>query len=279
MKKDDKKTLIVVLIVCIICGLIIFFTSRKSNTDKLVYVNDYSTFFSITREVNNYISYMVTNNDNVKTLLDDRYLESNTIIDSKNYSVLSELSTNDIEYVKIGNNYLYLVKGKIIENDFDSTNIIDDNYMILVLNDISNNTYSLYPVNNDNYKKVINSIKKINIDSNPNNKMIESENITDVQICKLYFSDYVSKLFNNTEDAYEMLNDSMKKRFDTYEEFNKYISDNVNKITSSSKLCNMDEYKDNRVYTVIDNNDNSYSFSENGVMNYKVNFYFKSNEE
>lgn len=279
MKKDDKKTLIVVLIVCIICGLIIFFTSRKSNTDKLVYVNDYSTFFSITREVNNYISYMVTNNDNVKTLLDDRYLESNTIIDSKNYSVLSEVSTNNIEYVKIGKNYLYLVKGKIIENDLDSTNIIDDNYMILLLNDISNNTYSLYPVNEGNYKKVINSIKKINIDSNSNNKMIESENITDVQICKLYFSDYVSKLFNNTKDAYEMLNDSMKKRFNTYEEFNKYIDDNISKITSSSKLCNMDEYKDNRVYTVIDNNDNSYSFSENGVMNYKVNFYFKSNEE
>ncbi len=279
MKKDDKKTLIVVLVVCIICGLIIFFTSRKSNTDKLVYVNDYSTFFSITREVNNYISYMVTNNDNVKSLLDDRYLDSNTIIDSKNYSVLSEVSTNNIEYVKIGKNYLYLVNGKIIENDFDSTNIIDDNFKIVVLNDVSNNTYSLYPVNSDNYKKVINSIKKINIDSNPNNKMIESENITDVQICKLYFSDYVSKLFNNTKDAYEMLNDSMKKRFNTYEEFNKYVDDNISKITSSSKLCNMDEYKDNRVYTVIDNNDNSYSFSENGVMNYKVNFYFKSNEE
>ena len=158
MKKDDKRTLIVVLIVCIICGIIIFLASRKSNFDKLSYVEDYSTYFSITREVNNYISYMAINDSSVNSLLDNNYIDDN-ISDNK-YSVLSELSANGIEYAKIGSNYLYFVKGKIIENDFDTVNVIDDNFMVLVLNDLSSNSYSIYPVNGDNYKKIINGIRR-----------------------------------------------------------------------------------------------------------------------
>lgn len=281
MKKDDRKTLIVVIAVCLICVLIIFLTSRKSNTDKLVLVNDYSSFFSVVREVNDYIGYFADkDNISVNYLLDDKFLvDNNNFVIDNNYSVLTEVNVSSMEFVKIGDNYLYFVKGKIVENDFDNSTIIDDDYMVVVLNDISNNSYSIYPVNEDNYKKVINGIRKINIDSNSVNKMIKSDNFTDVQICKLYFSSYVSKLYNNTKEAYNLLSDNMMKRFNNYEEFGKYINENLSKITSSSKLCNMNEYKDSRVYTVIDNNDNSYSFSENGVMNYKVNFYFKSDEE
>ena len=67
MKKDDKRTLIVVLVVCIICGIIIFITSRKSNVEKLSYLDDYSTYFSVTREVNNYINYLAMNDSNKQT--------------------------------------------------------------------------------------------------------------------------------------------------------------------------------------------------------------------
>lgn len=278
MKRDDKRTLIVILIVCVICCIVIFVAGRKSNVEKLSYVDDYSTFFSITREVNDYIDYMNDYNK-LNDILDSKYLEKNSIRGNNIYSPLSEISTNGIEYVKIGNNFLYFVKGKIIENDLDSINIVNDNFLVLVLNDLSSSSYSIYPVDDDNYKKVINSIKKINVDSNSNNKIVVSDSLSDVEVCKLYFSDFISMILNNTGDAYDFLNEEMRKRFDDKNSFVKYINENMNKVTSLSKLCKKEEYKDTRVYNVIDNNDNSYTFSENGVMNYKVNFYFKNNDD
>lgn len=281
MKKDDKRTLIVVLVVCIICGIIIFFASRKSNIDRMAPVKDYSTFFSITSETEKYISYIAMDDyDNIKSLLDSSFIDSNNNgMEFGNYSPLSSLSTDSIDYIGIKDNYLYLVKGKIVENGFDSSNVIEDNFMVIVLNDTSSKSFSIYPVNNDNYEKVINSIKKINIDRNSINEIISTGDFTDVQICKLYFSDYVSKLINNMKDAYEFLGDDMKEKFKSYEEFNAYIKNNIKKISTSSKLCKMEEYDDSRVYSVIDSNDNSYTFTEKGVMNYKVYFNFKLDKE
>lgn len=273
MKRDDMRTLFVVLVVCIICGIIIFFVSRKSNVEKLSYLDDYSTFFSVTSEVNRYIGYIAMNDSNkISSLLDNKY--NNSYIDSNSYSLFTSLNSSGIEYVNIGKNYLYLVKGKIIENGFDNVDIIDNNYMILVLHDVSSNCFSIYPVNSDNYKRVVNGIRKISINNNEYNSIISTEEFDDVQVCKLYFSDYYDKLFNDRNEAYNLLSDDMKKKFSDYDEFNTYIKDNVSKISSSSKLCKMTEFKDGRSYSVIDSNDNNYVFTENGVMNYKVDFYF-----
>ena len=273
MKKDDRRTLIVVLVVCIICGGIIYFSSRKSNYERLLLVKDYTTFFSVTREVNNYInSISRSDKSDIINLLDSRYVDNNSIdilLDTVNYSPLTELSANNIKYVMFNKNYLYLVKGKIVENDFDYSKVIDEN-------DVMNNSYSIYPVDNDNYKKIVNSIKKINIDSNSSNKMIVSNSLSDVDVCKLYFSDYISKIFNNPEEAYKLLSSDTKKRFTSYDEFSNYIDNNIEKFTSISKLCRADKLDDNRIYRVIDENNNSYTFNETGVMNYQVNFTLNS---
>ena len=267
MKKDDKKTLIVILVVCVICGAIIFLASRKNNFEKLAIVNDYSTFFSVTQEVNNYINYIAMGNmTTINDLLNSKFIKNNTdnLILYDNYSPLTSLKVNRIDYVKIGKNYLYFVVGVIVDNGFESVKIIDDNFKVLVLHDLLSNSYSIYPVNNDNYKNTINSIKNINVVNNNENEIITIKSVKDIDICKLYFSNFVSKLLNNTEDAYNLLGDTSKKKYPTYEYFKKYINDN--------------EYKDSRVYSVIDSNDNSYTFTENGVMNYRVNFYFNNRE-
>ncbi len=278
MKKDDKKTLIVILIICIICCFIVFILTRKSNTDKLSFVDDYSTFFSVTGEVDNYINYIAKNDkNNIIKLLDKEYINSNNIeeLEFDNYTSFTSFEPKKIDYVKIGKNYLYLVNGIIIDIDYYTTTIIDDNFMVLVLNDVLNNSYSVYPVDSKNYEETIDSIKKINIDNNDVNVMIKSKQLSDTEVCKLYFSDYVSKLLNNTRAAYDILDGEMKKKFASYDDFDKQIKDNLDKFTSLSKLCKKDEYKNGRIYSVIDNNENSYFFTENGVMNYTVSFYFK----
>jgi len=49
---------------------------------------------------------------------------------------------------------------------------------MIVLKDLENLTISLYPINNTNYKKVIDHIKKINIESNDYNKINNSSIVT-----------------------------------------------------------------------------------------------------
>ena len=46
MKKDDIKTLIVIVIVCAICLILVLIFSREKNTDKLEAVKEYNTYFS-----------------------------------------------------------------------------------------------------------------------------------------------------------------------------------------------------------------------------------------
>ena len=52
--------------------------------------------------------------------------------------------------------------------------------------DFDNSTYAVYPLSDkDDYKKIIDSIKKINIDSN--NRTVKSDLITKEKICVLYY--------------------------------------------------------------------------------------------
>ena len=57
MKKDDIKTLIVVIIVCAVCLALVFILRRKKNIDTLKPVEEYNTYFSVTNYMNSYISY------------------------------------------------------------------------------------------------------------------------------------------------------------------------------------------------------------------------------
>lgn len=144
--------------------------------------------------------------------------------------------------------------------------------------DFDNSTYAVYPLSDkDDYKKIIDSIKKINIDSNSNNRTIKSDLITKEKICVLYLSDYVNKLNYDIEEAYKLLDDTTKKNY-SLEKFKSYINNNFDKITTDADKCLFETVGDKRIYTVIDKNGNRYVFRENGIMNYKVNFYLNDEE-
>jgi len=161
---------------------------------------------------------------------------------------------------------------------FDTTNVIDNDFRIIVIVDFDNSTYAVYPLSDkDDYKKIIDSIKKINIDSNSNNRTVKSDLITKEKICVLYLSDYVNKLNYDIEEAYKLLDDTTKKNY-SLEKFKSYINNNFDKITTDADKCLFETVGDKRIYTVIDKNGNRYVFRENSIMNYKVNFYLNDEE-
>ena len=221
MKKDDIRTFVVIIIICTLITGLVLFLNRKSNSDKLEVVDEYNNFFTITNYVNNYLEYSSTYNaSKLYDVLYSDYIDSkgitiNNLFDYlKEYSIDTSVEVNKIEYVSVKNNYIYYIQGKLNEMTFDTTNVIDNDFRIIVIVDFDNSTYAVYPLSDkDDYKKIIDSIKKINIDSNSNNRTIKSDLITKEKICVLYLSDYVNKLNYDIEEAYKLLDDITKKNY------------------------------------------------------------------
>lgn len=284
MKKDDIRTFITIAIICAIIVGIVLIINRKSNSEKLEEVNEYNTFFTITSYINTYIS----SSSNASKLYDLTYIDyinKNNITENtinkflENYTINSSIKVTDMKYVKIKNNYVYYVKGKIYQNTYDGSEVINNNYQTLVLVDFDTLSYAIYPIDTD-YKKVLDKIKKVNIENNKNNDIKKTELITKEQICVIYLSDFVSNINENIGLSYNNLSKIMKERFPIFKDYEDYINNNIEKITSEADKCLLENVGKNRVYTVIDKNGNKYTFTEKNIMNYEVNFYLKdSNNE
>lgn len=286
MKKDDIKTLIVVILVCVIPLAIVLILNIKSNSDKLAAVSEYNDYFSIVSSVNKYVNYASSNNkEAIYSLLDEDYISNNEItIDNVldkiiTYPINTSVKASTITSVNVMNNYIYYLKGSIIQNNYDSTKEIDDGFQIIILKDLNNLTVSFYPIDNKtDYTKIINKIKKISINSNDYNKVNNPSIVTKEEICSLYLSDYIEKVRNDITSSYSLLSDSMKKQaeFDTIDSYKQYMNSNIKQISTSADKCLMEKIKNNRVYSVIDKNGNKFVFNEESIMNYKVDIYLKS---
>lgn len=281
--KDDIRTLIVVLSVCIICTALILILNIKSNSDKLTHVNEYNSFFSTSSYINKYINY--TSNENkeaILSLLDNNYIVNNNINEDNlfekvdKYPIGTSISVNNMEYVKVKGNYIYYVDGTIFQSAFDGRNEIGKLKCIIQI-DFNNLSVSIYPIKEENYKKIIDKIKKINIQSNTYNKISNPNNVTKEQICALYLSDYIDIIDTNIDKSYELLSDDIKKdtNFKTLQSYKTYINNIRSKISSEADKCLLEEIKDKRVYSVIDTRGNKFVFNEEYIMNYKVDLYLK----
>ena len=281
ISRDDIKTFSVILVVCIICVIIAFILNIKSNMDKLKPVDEYNVFFSNVNYINDYIGY-IGNKDNVGVynLLDKKYIEKNNITYDnvfdkiKYYSSDSLLKATNMSYFQIGKNFVYYIEGKIYRNTYDEQILIDDNFSIIVMTDYNNLSFSLYPID-DNYKDIINNIKKFNIINNGYNNINKSDLITKEQVCAIYMSDFYNNIFNNIDSAYNYLSDDMKKMYVDVNSYKNYIINNYDMFSSTADKCSLNEINNKKVYTVIDSNGNSFVFTEESVMNYKVEFYLK----
>lgn len=282
MKKDDIRTFITILIICALIVGLVLILNRKSNSEKLEVVNEYNTFFTTSGYVNNYLNYS-SDSSKLYDLLYSDYIDKNNItVDNiltniKSYPKNSTIKVTEMKYVKVKNDYIYYIKGKIYQNTFDGKELIDDNFDVVAVLDFDTLSYAIYPIENDNYKEVIDKIKKIEIENNKYNSIKKSELITKEQICVIYLSDYIDKIYNDIDLSYKILSKSMKEKYTTLEEYKNYINNNIDKITTEADKCSLEKIGNNRLYTVIDKNKNKYIFNEESIMNYEVDFYLYDN--
>lgn len=286
MKKDDIRTFITILIICTLIVGFVLILNRKSNSEKLEVVNEYNSFFTVTNYVNDYINKIsISDGSKLYDLLYYDYIDKNNITMDNIFNDLDKvpfdtsLKVSKMEYVKVKNDYIYYVEGRLYQLTFDGNSLISDNFKVLVLTDFDTLSYAIYPLSNeDNYKKVIDKFKKIRIENNSNNNIKESSLISKEQICVLYLSDYINRILNDDDYGYNLLEDKLKEKY-TLDEYKEYIKNNINKISTEANKCSLEMLKSNRIYTVIDKNNNKYIFNEKNIMNYNVNFYLNNESE
>ena len=161
MRKDDIKTFVTIVIVCLVIVVLVLILNHKSNSDKLETVNEYNTFFTVTSYINDYINNI--SNQDSSSLYDVLYSD---YIDKKNitlnniynnieeYPINSSVKVIKMEYVKVKNDYIYYVEGKVNQITFDGKQEIDNNFKVVVITDFDTLSFAIYPFK----KKII--IKK-----------------------------------------------------------------------------------------------------------------------
>lgn len=92
------------------------------------------------------------------------------------------------------------------------------------------------------------------------------------QIMAYYFDQYMKNLIYDSEYAYSLLDNQYKeKRFESYENFEKFVNDNLDcfkrSVLLKYQIESFDKYKE---YICHDNFDNYYIFKEIGPMNYTI---------
>jgi len=283
MKKDDMRTLIVVIIICgLITGLVLLL-NRKNNSDKMTIMTSRNMYFAAIDYVNIYLNGILEENGKVVyDILDTKYIEKekvtvdNVLDKVESYEENALIKARKMYYFETDNAYVIYINGILYKDTYEGLDILDENFEVILTIDNKSSTFSIYPILNDNYKKIVNRIKKINIIENDNNKLKVSQIINEEQICVLYMSDYVDKINNDINSAYQLLTIKMKDIYPSIDSFQSYINSNKDKITTIADKCRVTEGNDNhRTYYVIDGNENQYTFYEEGIMNYTVEYYLK----
>lgn len=98
--------------------------------------------------------------------------------------------------------------------------------------------------------------------------------ITDEELIKKYYSEYISLVINNPEKAFALLDDeTLMNKFDNFKSFEKYF----NELKKSNDFYiavvrnyAIERYDGKNYYYVVDSIGNKYTFIESSIMNYQV---------
>ncbi len=288
MIKENKITIIILLIVFSIIGIVVYFINRnqleldeKNKTTEyheLVLLSDESLFFSISENINN-LCKMISNGfrDNVYDILDKDYtFENNISIDNvlsyfTDYQNTS-FQASEIYVISNKNNYIFLVQGYLKNDVMDQVNYIKDTKNYVLYYNIDESSYAIYPIDKGKYEKLIvsNDFKFKTISHNDNNNF----NITNYDesiIAAIYYNDIISNIYSNPSYIYDKIGTRTKnKYFNTLEEFIDYTSKN-DLITSGM----LEKYnKVSNTYNLVDSNNTLYTVNVIHGLNYSVEISF-----
>lgn len=294
--KKIKYIILILILILIICITAIVVINKKNeenqdetsklsseyptyvinkNIEKLNNRNQYYILLECVKEFVNYTNNKDSNAIEAVTM--QKNIES--IIEEYSFKNVDDICFEEV-YVLNGYTYCtYYVKGK---ESLKS----NKNFYIMANLDFVNTTYKLTPMTENEYNKLIKENKSNNdeltISKNKYN-IFENINITNEDMARNYFNDYINKALNYPEVAYNLLDEEYRnKRFGSLEEYKNNINENRDQIENTTMIKYGINDKDNYIeYNVVDIFDNYYTIKENGIMDYTImldNYTIKSND-
>jgi len=303
---NQKKLLlaiIIVLILIIICILILIKNLNKVeeeeynlSSDELIVKEEISSvldnvsirndYYIVKKCVENYYYYYTLANNDIQNyyivydMLDNQYIKHNNLTKENIATKLPEIEDSIVNitnmYVSEQSTYIsvYLVKGYL--RNKQNSNITQFNLIVKL--DAANGTFSIQL---EDY--ILETYGTLNLGSSFSVKMVENielnnnnsyqyKHISDEVYTEDLFNKFKEEIIYNPSIVYNRLDKEYReKRFETFENFNKYVKNNVKKIV----IAKLDKYQinteDNQVeYIFIDKNGKYYIFKETAVMNYSL---------
>lgn len=272
----NKKNIVSILFLGGLFGLILvivlLFTNNKvDNYSKLKIVNDYTLYFSAVENTNNFVKAL-SNSDknNIYYLLDNNYIKkkrvnkNNVLNKVGNYEKNLSFVGDKVYYLDNNMNYVYLVTGDLIN---DNQEVVIKDYKVGLVVDYNTLSVSFYPLEKE---EDIDYITNIDIKTNGYNSLIATKGISVDNMCKLYYGEFIDFVNNDINGLYNIMDDNIKNNY-SIDSFSSVIKNKYNNYKYNFNRCDIEESEDNRLFNIIDNNNNLIKIYEDGVMNYKIN--------
>lgn len=250
MNENKNKIIIaltLIIFVSLFSFLIIIFSNNSNDNsnngieknDNFEIVSDYIIFFTVEKNVNNYVAN----------------INENYIFEA---SKILKWHFND-------NINAYYVKGNILEVLFEEYKLINEDKEYLVLIDSINSSVEISECDNYNMAldKMNNMDKKYYILQTTNNKFIGGSVINSNDICLIYLNDFIKKIYLYPQKNYSIINNINSKE---------ELMDLLEKKNFSTVLqsCELAKNNNKKNYIISDINGNVLKFDEISIKNYSV---------
>jgi len=227
-------------------------------------ITDNSMLYSISKNINKYFQYIKEGNIQAVDELGGNNLY--TITNNVQYIVKQAYSTENAYMSKY---YTYGIL-TIANGDFTST--IQDVYAIIYLTG-ENIGYKIQIITEEDYlnKYQLGQEEKVQIEQGTYN-IYEYEYIDNVKQMEIYLQDYSFQIFNNTENAYNLLDEEYRnKRFGSSNEFVNYLSQKASQLQNIeiTQYNSTEDYGD-YIYIGTDVYGNFYKIIATDYMEYTI---------
>ena len=291
--KNIKKVIIILIIVLIILAIFLIIFSSLKNTqteypesdansgpqDTPIELNEYiekekddNKIFMINDYINTMFLYANQNNTNALDVIVNNYEEiqqMNLEQKKSKYYIQEAYRKENLEKAD------YYIKGILQTSNEDYEETFSEVYLEVKL-DYNNQAICIYVINQDAFNQNVQNTKKaledFTIEKN-NYNVFEQKSYSTEDICNRYISDYIIKLKYNREVAFDFLDDEYKKqKFNNdFEAFDDYIENNKENLYNLTIEKYLQEIEESSiVYTILDTNDNYYTITTIGGLDYKI---------
>ena len=231
-------------------------------------------FFNIESYINNYLNAIKLENTlEIMNVLSEDFISENNLTKGnviENIEKSYEFLALEIYETRDDSLYSYIVGGTINDGMYNI-----NKYYVFNL-DLENYTYSITPLYNKNYNNIEEikiKNKLTNIKENSHNKF-EFKKFNNESIVKKYITYYTGLQKNNTEKAYEMLDNEYKEiRFqNNYNNFLYYINqmNSNSKLDTNLKSLSEGSYNGKEAYIIKTEKDNRYTIIEDSPMEFTM---------